>query len=137
MNLRRYAILSPRWLQTESPEIAVPEGATMTEQPRSTLANLSFVLGGARSAKSRHAEELVTAHQAPWTYLAAAQAFDAEMEERIAEHCARREHGRETLDIPFALARLFRDHAGRLNQMVAAAADTVVLTVAGLPMRVK
>ena len=35
------------------------------------------------------------------------------------------------------LARAFRDHAGRLHQRVAQAADRVVLVVAGLPMEVK
>lgn len=36
-----------------------------------------------------------------------------------------------------ALARRFRDEAGRLNQQVAAIAETVVLMVAGIPMKVK
>lgn len=36
-----------------------------------------------------------------------------------------------------ALARRFRDAAGWLNQQVAATADRVVLTVAGLPVEVK
>jgi len=36
-----------------------------------------------------------------------------------------------------ALARRFRDEAGRLNQLTAAVASRVIFMVAGLPMKVK
>lgn len=165
---------------------------------------LTFLLGGARSGKSAHAERLIAQFPAPWTYVATAQAYDDEMRERISIHQSRRSEGWRTLDAPLdlvgaldsvpdeapvlvdcltlwltnhmlaehdveaetarlaevlsrprgpwfvvanevglgivpdnALARRFRDAAGRLNQRVAAAADEVLFMVAGLPMRVK
>ena len=69
---------------------------------------LTFLLGGARSGKSLHAERLITALPAPWTYIATAQAFDDEMRERIAHHRERRAAGWHTLDAPFDLAETLR-----------------------------
>ena len=65
---------------------------------------LVFVLGGARSGKSRFAESLIEAYPAPWSYMATAQAFDAEMIERIAIHRARRDERWITHDAPHDLA---------------------------------
>lgn len=165
---------------------------------------LTFIIGGARSGKSSHAEQLVKRHAVPWAYIATAQAYDDEMRERIALHQVQRGEGWETTDAPLdlvaaldavpdgrpvlvdcltlwltnhmlaehdlasecarlerclarprgpwfvvsnevgqgivpdnALARRFRDAAGRLNQQIAGAADTVILMVAGLPLKVK
>lgn len=165
---------------------------------------LTLVLGGARSGKSRHAEALIEALPPPWTYVATAQAYDEEMQARIAEHRARRPESWLTVDAPLALpeairrvppgqpilvdcltlwltnlilaerdvtaasadliaacavssgpvvlvsnevglgivpdnalARRFRDEAGRLHQQLAARADRVIFMVAGLPMQVK
>ena len=51
---------------------------------------LTFVLGGARSGKSRHAQSLARATPAPWVMIATAEALDEEMRERIDEHKATR-----------------------------------------------
>ena len=170
------------------------------------MAPIIFVLGGARSGKSRLAERktLAFAGTEP-VYLATAQAFDEEMEERIALHRQRRDDAWRTVDAPHdladtiaseakpgrailidcltlwltnrlladadldgegdrlvaalqatrcpmvvvsnevglsivpenALARRFRDEAGRLNQKVAAIADEAWFVAAGLPLRLK
>lgn len=164
-----------------------------------------FVLGGARSGKSRYAQQRAEALAGRHVFIATAEAWDAEMAERIARHRADRDARWETVDAPRdlaaaldaasgtgavvlvdcltlwasnllladadmeeatdelraaiarfdgglilvanetgfgivpdnALARRFRDAAGRINQAVAATADEVMLVVAGLPMRVK
>ena len=168
------------------------------------MTQVSFVLGGARSGKSTYAEQLIEATGLPKVYIATAQAFDDEMQTRIAEHQSRRT-GWQTIDAPLdmanainaqrgknnavlvdcltlwltnllinehdipaafhvllgilrqtdypivlvsnevglgivpenALARAFRDHTGRLHQLIAAQADHVHFIAAGLPIKLK
>ncbi|WMS44986.1 bifunctional adenosylcobinamide kinase/adenosylcobinamide-phosphate guanylyltransferase [Acuticoccus sp. MNP-M23] len=68
-----------------------------------TGATLHFVIGGARSGKSTHAERLIETLPPPWLYIATAEAFDTEMAERIATHRARRDARWETRDAPHNL----------------------------------
>ena len=70
------------------------------------LDELTLVLGGARSGKSRYAEGLVTAGAPPWLYAATAQAFDEEMGARIEEHRGRRAQGWLTMEAPLELPAL-------------------------------
>lgn len=170
------------------------------------MAPIIFVLGGARSGKSRFAEERTRAFAAEENiYIATAECHDAEMESRIALHRSRRGTEWRTIEAPYqlaetlaaearddrailvdcltlwltnhllaeadleaesddlvsaltatrgpivlvsnevglsivpdnALARRFRDEAGRLNQRIAAIASEAWFIAAGLPLRLK
>lgn len=169
------------------------------------LPRVTLVLGGARSGKSRYAEQLVERQPGACIYLATAEAGDAEMAERIRRHQARRGARWRTIEAPLELtatlgrlaapaaailvdcltlwlanllgagrdveaevggllaalsnlrgpvvfvsnevglgivpegelSRRFRDHAGRLHQGIAAAAQSVAFMVAGIPLMVK
>jgi adenosylcobinamide kinase/adenosylcobinamide-phosphate guanylyltransferase len=166
-----------------------------------------LITGGARSGKSKYAEQRAAALGSPRLYVATAEAKDEEMAQRIAKHKQRRGNDWRTIEEPLALssalleqrgrtecalvdcltiwlsnlllhrnaefagekveqllktlprldfhvvlvtnevgwgivpenalARQFRDLAGWTNQQIAAAADEVILTVAGVPMIVK
>jgi adenosylcobinamide kinase/adenosylcobinamide-phosphate guanylyltransferase len=170
-----------------------------------SLHPLLLVLGGARSGKSSYALRRASTSGLRPVFIATAQAFDIEMEDRIARH--RMERGAEwvNFEVPVALAetvaaeaasdrillidcltlwtsnlmldghsmeaafkaflatlkgaggpiilvsnevglgivpdnklaREFRDHAGRLNQLAAEAATEVQFVTAGLPLRLK
>jgi adenosylcobinamide kinase/adenosylcobinamide-phosphate guanylyltransferase len=81
------------------------------------LPRLTFVLGGARSGKSRYAEGLVMGCAPPWVYVATAEAYDDEMTVRIAEHRHRRDGGWRTVDAPLDLPAAITAH-GSAGQAV-------------------
>ncbi|ANL34678.1 bifunctional adenosylcobinamide kinase/adenosylcobinamide-phosphate guanylyltransferase [Rhizobium phaseoli] len=169
------------------------------------LSSSTLVLGGARSGKSRFAENLVTSSGLERHYIATGRAWDEEMQARIDQHKADRGASWTTHEEPLALAerlaaidgggravlvdcltlwvtnlmmeerditvefarlaefvsrakarlvfvsnevglgivpenrmaRDFRDHAGRLHQMIAAKAAEVYFVAAGLPLKMK
>lgn len=73
---------------------------------------IELVLGGARSGKSRYAEQQASASGLPVIYLATAEAGDAEMQARIAHHQHRRPAHWHTLEEPIQLAKAIQQQAG-------------------------
>lgn len=68
------------------------------------LPKLTLVLGGAASGKTAWAERLVLGAGAQPVYLATAQAWDAEMQAKIARHRESRGTGWHTIEAPLNLA---------------------------------
>ena len=74
------------------------------------LPPVTLVLGGARSGKSRFAEELIE-EKGRGLYLATAAPADDEMRDRIAKHKARRGDLWETIEEPQKLVQVLRREA--------------------------
>ena len=70
--------------------------------------DLTFILGGARSGKSAHAERLAAASGMAVTYVATARIGDPDFAERVAHHRARRPVGWSLLEAPLDLAGALR-----------------------------
>lgn len=67
---------------------------------------ITFILGGARSGKSRFAQDLAMKfeHEKHVYYIATATAFDDEMNQRIIHHQHNRPQTWQTLEVPITLA---------------------------------
>ena len=72
---------------------------------------IELVLGGARSGKSRYAEQQAILSELPVLYLATAEPGDDEMRARIQHHRQRRPEHWQTLEEPIHLADAIRQHA--------------------------
>lgn len=69
------------------------------------MKKLTFILGGARSGKSSHAERLAMRSGGRVLYVATAQALDAEMQARIAAHQRKRPEDWQTRELPCEAGR--------------------------------
>ena len=96
------------------------------------MARTIFLTGGARSGKSRLAEELARGYGAPLGYLATGVAGDAEMAERIARHRARRGADWLTIEEPLDLAGAITALDGQVNALLV---DCVTLWLTNLLLR--
>lgn len=67
------------------------------------MSPVTFVLGGARSGKSRHAEGLAAKRRGRKTYIATAETIDDEMRDRIDKHREQRGEGWVTREAPLDL----------------------------------
>ncbi len=78
------------------------------------MGRLTLVLGGARSGKSRHAQELALqmAQGAPVVYVATGQAGDDEMQARIALHRQSRPAHWRTAEVPLEVGDFLRHGQG-------------------------
>ena len=88
---------------------------------------LQLILGGARSGKSRLAEQTAIATQLAVTYVATAQALDSEMQNRIAHHQNQRPAHWLLVEEPLFLAKTLQK-IDRPNQIILVDCLTLWLT---------
>ena len=74
------------------------------------MAKVHLIIGGARSGKSRLAEQLAKASKQDVVYIATAKADDEEMAARIAHHQANRPDSWQLIESPLQLANTINQH---------------------------
>ncbi|MNZ02895.1 Bifunctional adenosylcobalamin biosynthesis protein CobP [compost metagenome] len=88
---------------------------------------LQLILGGARSGKSRLAEQTAISMQLAVTYVATAQALDSEMQSRIAHHQNQRPADWSLVEEPLFLAKTLQK-IDQPNQIILVDCLTLWLT---------
>ncbi|MDO7243895.1 bifunctional adenosylcobinamide kinase/adenosylcobinamide-phosphate guanylyltransferase [Acinetobacter pittii] len=88
---------------------------------------LQLILGGARSGKSRLAEQTAIDRQLAVTYVATAQALDFEMQSRITHHQNQRPSHWSLVEEPLYLAKMLKK-IDRPNQIILVDCLTLWLT---------
>lgn len=97
------------------------------------MGRMILILGGARSGKSTHAEQLALKSGLPVTYVATAQALDEEMAVRIANHRLKRPVEWQTLEINAGVGEELLSHPPQPGTIIL---DCLTLLVSNLLMRV-
>jgi adenosylcobinamide kinase/adenosylcobinamide-phosphate guanylyltransferase len=91
-----------------------------------------LISGGARSGKSKYAEQRAGALGRRQLYVATAEAKDEEMMQRIAEHKSRRGNQWVTVEEPVELAEALLAHQGKID---CALVDCLTLWISNLLVR--
>lgn len=108
--LGRITIRHPRFLLPSRRRFCFePAQGTSAKRDGTSMAQILLITGGARSGKSAIAEERCLGLTPEAVYIATAQAFDAEMEARIALHRARRGPEWRTVQEPLDLVGALDD----------------------------
>ena len=72
---------------------------------------IELILGGARSGKSRYAEQVAAESGLPVIYIATAEARDTEMQARISQHQGSRPQHWTTVEEPIKLADVVQEYS--------------------------
>jgi len=96
------------------------------------MSQITFITGGARSGKSRLAEELAMRQGEPLLYIATAAYGDREMSERIARHQERRGVSWQTIEEQYDLAGVLSGHDGWFKAVLV---DCVTLWLTNLLLK--
>ena len=95
------------------------------------MGQLVLITGGAKSGKSRFAEDFVRGMGGQAVYIATAEALDAEMTRRIADHRVQRGAGWDLIEEPLDLCGALRRSDGQGPRLV----DCMTLWLSNLMMQ--